>query len=132
MDTLSTREKNNTIILTTGLFDLLKDQIRRKKLSPFNESQLVEQLKYAKQVLRNEIPANVVDVNTKVQLLDLDTQTEFTKLFVGPHKARNKNGTTSIISPLGMALIGFTEGEEITWEMDGQRKNYQILKVRSC
>lgn len=58
MSTTSETTKSNTdsIILTTGMFDLLKDQIRRKKLSPFNEGKLIEQLRNARQVLRNQLP----------------------------------------------------------------------------
>lgn len=121
--------KTNSIILTTGMFDLLKDQIRRKKLSLFNEGKLIEQLKNAKQVLRNQLPDNVVDVHTKVVLTDLDTQETVTYTFVAPDKAKRKNNTISILSPIGLALIGYAEGVEVPWEMPDGIKHYRIEQV---
>lgn len=117
------------VILTTGMYDLLKDQIRRKKLGQANEQSLEKQLRKAVQVLRRDLPANVVDVNTAVLVKDLETneQTEFK--FVGPEKARRKHGTLSILSPIGVALIGYPEGAVIEWFFEGTLMTKEILKV---
>ena len=47
---------NQDIILTTGIYDLIKDLLRRKKVTPFVEDQLIVQLKRAKQIRRRELP----------------------------------------------------------------------------
>ncbi|RZK38558.1 MAG: transcription elongation factor GreAB [Pedobacter sp.] len=129
MTTLSQNADNGSIILTTGMFDLLKDQIRRKKMSPFNEAKIVEQLKNAKQVLRSQLPATIVDVNTKVNLTDLESNQNITYIFVAPERARSKNNTESILSPIGLALIGYPEGAEVPWEMPDGIRRYRIDQV---
>lgn len=131
MNTTSETAKSSTesIILTTGMYDLLKDQIRRKKLSPFNEAKIIEQLKYARQVLRRQLPDNVVDINTKVRLTDLTSNETINFSFVAPDKARRKNQTESILSPIGLALIGYPEGAEIPWEMPDGIRRYRIEEV---
>lgn len=124
-------KKSASIILTTGMFDLLKDQIRRKKLSPSNEANLVEQLRNAKQVLRKELPDNVVDINRKVRLADIESGESYIYSFVAPEKAKPKHKTTSILSPIGLALIGYPEGTELSWEMDNGLRQYRIEEVTS-
>lgn len=124
-------ETTSSIILTTGMFDLLKDQIRRKKLSNINEANLIEQLKNAKQVLRKDLPDNVVDINRKVRLADVETGETYTYSFVAPEKAKPKHQTTSILSPIGLALIGYAEGTELSWEMDNGIRQYRIEEVSS-
>lgn len=127
--TEATNTHPKSIILTTGMFDLLKDQIRRKKLAHFNEVKLIEQLKNAQQVLRNELPSNIVDINTRVKLTDLSSKETLTVTFVAPDKARRKNKTESILSSIGLELIGYPEGAEIPWEMSDGIKYYKIEKV---
>ena len=132
MDTTTIKtETTSSIILTTGMFDLLKDQIRRKKLSNINEANLIEQLKNAKQVLRKDLPDNVVDINRKVRLADVETGETYTYSFVAPEKAKPKHQTTSILSPIGLALIGYAEGTELSWEMDNGIRQYRIEEVTS-
>ena len=54
------------IVLTTGIYDLLKLQIKKKKLNKSNEDRLEKELKNAKQVLNRDLPENIVTVNTEV------------------------------------------------------------------
>ena len=120
---------SESIILTTGMFDLLKDQIRRKKLSPFNEAKLVEQLRNAKQVFRRHLPDHIVDVNTRVVLTDVETNDKLEIAFVAPDKARKKNNTASILTPIGLALIGYPQGAEVPWEMPNGIRQFRIDEV---
>lgn len=117
------------VILTTGIYDLLKDHIRRRKLSKANEAALEVQLKKANQVLRKDLPTNVVTVDTLVTIKDLDTGDTQAYKFVGPDKARKKNNTVSILSPMGIAMIGYPEGAVIEWEFNEGIKKNQIIEV---
>ena len=79
--------------------------------------------------MRKDLPANVVTIGTLVSVKDLDTgQTQDYK-FVGPETARKKNGTVSILSPMGIAMIGYPEGAVIEWEFNEGIKKNQIVKV---
>lgn len=120
---------NNSIVISTGLFDLLKDHIRRRKLSKYNQEKLELELRNATQILNKDIPENVVTVNTKVRIKELETGEEITHVLVAPAKARNKHNTLSILSPIGVAIIGYAVGAEVRWEMDAGVKNYRIEEV---
>lgn len=118
-----------SIILTTGIYDLLKEQIKKKKLNKLNEEKLEIELKNAQQVLNRDLPNNIVTINSLVTVKDLQTSEDITLKFVSPQKARRKNGTTSILSTIGIATLGYAEDAIIQWELPEGIKSFQILKV---
>ncbi len=120
---------NSPIVLTTGIYDLLKDLIRKKKLNKSNEEKLEIELRNSKQVLNRDLPADVVTVNTLVVVKDLETSEETEQRFVSPQRARRKNGTTSILSAIGVATLGYATKAIIKWELPEGVKTYQILRV---
>lgn len=117
------------IVLTTGIYDLLKLQIKKKKLNKSNEDRLEKELKNAKQVLNRDLPYNIVTVNTEVLVKDLNTGEEITQKFVAPRRARRKHGTTSILSEIGVGTLGYEENAIIQWDLPEGIKSLQILKV---
>ena len=121
--------QNQTIILTTGIYDLIKDHIRRKKVNALQENLLKLQLKYATQVPRRNLPSNVVSIDTRVTVKDYYSDREDTYTFVAPAKAKMKNNTLSILSPMGLALVGFKEGDIVSWVFDDRVRQMEILKV---
>nr|WP_294877076.1 GreA/GreB family elongation factor [uncultured Pedobacter sp.] len=129
MNTASIKINETPIILSTGIYDLLKDHLRRRKLSRYNEAKLELELKHAKQVLRNELPADVVTVNTNVKVKEIESGKEFKYKLVAPATARRKHNTLSILSPIGVAILGYTQGAIVQWEMPEGIKKYQIEEV---
>lgn len=117
------------IILTTGMFDLLKEQIRRKRLSHFNELKLTEQLRNSEQVLRKDLPGHVVDVNKTVKVRELVTGETWVYNFVPHDKVKRKHQTLSILSQMGIALLGFTKGAITEWETAEGIRKYQIEEI---
>lgn len=117
------------IILTTGIYDLIKDYIRRKKVTPEDEEILKMQLKKAKQVKRVDLPLNIVTVDAKVHVKDLAKQQNDVYTFVAPDKAKRKNNTESILSNIGLALVGCKEGDVVNWKFGNEEKELQIIKV---
>ncbi|MES2652144.1 MAG: GreA/GreB family elongation factor [Bacteroidota bacterium] len=120
---------NTPIVLTTGIYDLLKDLIRKKRLNKSNEEKLEIELKNSRQVLNRDLPADIVTVNTLVVVKDLETNEEIEQKFVSPQKARRKNGTTSILSAIGVATLGYATNAIIKWDLPDGIKTYQILSV---
>ncbi|MBV2196720.1 MAG: GreA/GreB family elongation factor [Flavobacterium sp.] len=120
---------NQDIILTTGIYDLIKDLLRRKKVTPFVEDQLVVQLKRAKQIRRRELPDNVVTIDCKVTIKDLLTSEMQTFTFVAPSKAKRRNNTESIVGNVGLALVGNKTGDQIKWDFGTGEKNIEIVNV---
>ncbi len=119
-----------SIILTTGIYDLIKDYIRRRKVTTAEEAVLTSQLKNAEQVLRKDLPEDIVTVDTRVTIKNHNTNEEKTYVFVGPDKAKRKNNTESILSKIGLALVGCKEGDTINWVLDGVHSEVEVLSVK--
>lgn len=117
------------ILLTTGVYDLIKDHIRRKKATLKEEEILLLQLKRAKQVTRKNLPLDVVTVDAKVTIKNLQTDQEEIYTFVAPDKAKRRNNTESILSTIGLALVGCKVGDEVSWNFEEGEKKMQILNV---
>lgn len=129
MNTQNIETTKTPIVLTTGIYDLLKEQIKKKRLTKLNEQKLELELKNAIQVLNRDLPANIVNVNSLVTVKDINTEEELVRKFVAPQKARRKHGTTSIISPIGIATLGYAENAIIQWQLPEGLRSFQILKV---
>ena len=61
---------------------------------------------------------------------DLETGEEVSYTLVGPYEADVQAGTISVTSPLGKALIGKEEGDEIKVQTPKGIRNFEILGVR--
>ena len=129
---LKKKKMSQNIVLTTGIYDLIKEHIRRKKATAAEEEVLKEQLKNATQVPRKDLPSDVVSVDTVVTVKNLATNEEEVYKFVAPAKAKARNQTLSIVDQMGLALVGYTVGAKIEWPLEGEEfKKMEILKVES-
>lgn len=120
---------SENITVTTGIYDAIKEQIRRKRVSIPEEKRLAEELKNATQVLRRDLPEDVVTVDRKVTLKDHTNNTETEYLFVPSSKEKIKKNKHSILSDIALSVVGYKVGDIIDWPFrDGDRK-IEILKV---
>lgn len=122
---------SQNIILTTGIYDLIKDHIKSKKVTPSEEEILKLQLKNAKQLTRKNLPDDTVDIDKRVTVKNLDSDLEETYVFVAPDKAKKRNKTESILTTIGLALVGWKEGDVINWPFEEGEKQLEILTVES-
>ena len=76
---------------------------------------LAFEIKKAEKIESKKIPPNVITMNSKVKLLNKKSKKETTVKIVYPKKANFKSGFVSILSPLGMALLGKEEGMEVSF-----------------
>lgn len=68
-----------------------------------------------------------------VRLVDLDTDLERVYTLVGPDESDfipKERKAISVFSPVGRALLGKEEGDEVTVEAPRGRINYEVLEVR--
>jgi transcription elongation factor GreA len=65
-----------------------------------------------------------------VALLDGQNNAEITYRIVGEDEADIKTGLISYTSPIARALIGKSEGDEVTFSAPGGEKHYEIIEVR--
>lgn len=117
------------IILTTGVYDLIKDHLRRKQTTQEEEVILLDQLKNAKQVLRKDLAPEIVTVNCEIKIKDIATNEEEKYLLVPNNLEKIKKGKYSILSPIGLATVGNKVGDIINWPFQEGEKKFEILGV---
>jgi len=120
---------SQNIILTTGIYDLIKDHVRRKKVTAEEEKLLLDELKKATQVLRRDLPEDIVSVERRVTYKDCATNEEKTVVFVGPEKNKVSKNRISILSDEGIAMVGYKEGNVVEWPAKKGNLKLEILKV---
>lgn len=90
---------------------------------------LDNELANAKLVESKDVPPDVVTMNSRVQVLHMDTNETREYTLVFPREADIDKGKLSIISPIGTALIGYSEGDEIEWHVPAGVRRIKIQKV---
>lgn len=91
--------------------------------------QLQRELDTAKKVADETIGADVIRLNSYFEVMDVATGKTLKLSLVMPKIADLNQQKISILSPLGVALIGFSEGMVVEWLLPGGLKQLQILKV---
>jgi regulator of nucleoside diphosphate kinase len=76
---------------------------------------LDRELDRAEAVRPQEVPPDVITMNSKLRLTDLATGQQRVVTLVYPDRADTAD-CVSILSPLGTALLGYRVGDEIEWE----------------
>lgn len=61
------------------------------------------------------MPPNVVTMNSTVRFRVSSSDEEFELTLVYPKDVRHDGGTISILAPVGSALLGLSQGDEIEW-----------------
>lgn len=75
------------------------------------------------------IPAGVVAMGSRVEIEDLATGEIEAYTLVFPERANAEEGRLSVLAPIGTALIGDREGEEVHWNTPGGVRRIRIRRV---
>jgi len=76
-----------------------------------------------------DIPSDKIYIGAIVTLKDLDTDEELKYMMVSPEEASYEEDKLSIFAPIGKALMGHAEGEELDIEVPAGVLRYKILKI---
>lgn len=87
------------------------------------------ELRLGKVVLPAEMPRDVVTMNSRVRLTDLDSGAELVYTLVFPADADFKAGKISVLAPIGTALLGERVGTEIQWEVPAGVRRLRIEEL---
>ncbi|OTG93708.1 nucleoside diphosphate kinase regulator [Acinetobacter sp. ANC 3832] len=121
--------KPNIIISSQDLHRLETMLEHQDKLTPTMQH-LEDELARAEVVEPKDVPANVVSMNAKV-LITIAPAKEATEItLVYPHDFKGDKGQVNVVAPIGTAILGLAEGQEIEWpQPDGHIMKVKIEKV---
>jgi regulator of nucleoside diphosphate kinase len=91
---------------------------------------LLDEITRARVVRNHEIPPTLVTMGATVHFRDDDSGRERVVRLVYPHETKSCDRSVSVLTPVGAALLGLSEGQSIDYEMlDGRLKTLTVLKV---
>ena len=80
-------------------------------------------------VAPQDIPGDVVTMNSTVSLEDLDTREDELFTLVFPENADLSQGKLSVFAPIGTALLGYKVGDIFEWEVPDGKRRLLIKKI---
>jgi regulator of nucleoside diphosphate kinase len=92
---------------------------------------LESELKKAKLVNNDQLPQDIVRLNSTVIIKEEKENKMMELTVVTPDKADIRQRLISIMSPVGTALIGFRKGERVKWKVPAGNKTFTILDVQN-
>jgi len=90
---------------------------------------LEEELDRAFVIDARELPADVVTLDSRVRLVDLDSGEVLLFTVVLPSRANADEGRISVLAPLGMAVLGYRTQDVIEWDVPAGRRRLRVQRV---
>ncbi len=99
---------------------------------PALADRLLEELSRARILPAARIPADVAGIGSRITWRDETTGHEQTATLVWPEQADIDAGRASVLTPIGVALLGLKAGARFQWETrGGERRDLTVLSVGS-
>ena len=90
---------------------------------------LARELDRARIVAPEALPYDVVTMDTEVNVLDLDRGEVMRMRVCWPERSDPLRGYISVLAPLGLALLGTREGDEVEWPVPDGWRRLRVEKV---
>lgn len=124
---------NRTIYVTENDFSRLAELIVETRRVEQRKSEylvdLEKELSRAVVLPGNQIPADVITMNTTAILTDLDSGEEMTATLVYPQDADINSDRISVLAPIGTAMIGFRVGDTFEWPVPDGVSTMKVTKI---
>ncbi|MGE0582737.1 MAG: nucleoside diphosphate kinase regulator [Steroidobacteraceae bacterium] len=124
--------RQNPILVSESDADRLRALLGARDDSAHDQAHLDElraELERAIVRLADEVPADVITMQARVRVRDLATGREDEYTLVLPAEADVAARRISVLAPLGTALLGYREGDEVEWRMPGGMRRLRIVQV---
>jgi regulator of nucleoside diphosphate kinase len=113
--------------------DRLTELIDGLRLSPkanqANLDLLEKELYRAVLVDPQNIPRDVITMNSKVSITDTDSVEKMTYTLVFPSAANIAENKLPVLAPLGMALLGYRKGDVIKWPVPSRIRKLKVDEI---
>ncbi len=90
---------------------------------------LIEEMERAVVVPSEKVSEDVVTLNTRMRVRDLDSSEETSIQLVFPNDGDFEHGKISVFTPMGAALIGYSKGDIAEWRVSAGIKRLRIEEI---
>jgi len=92
-------------------------------------AELIAELQRAEIVASDEVPDDVVTMNSTVVLRDLETDEVETYTLVYPNHANIARNRLSVLAPVGTAILGYHVGDVVRWRVPAGDRRLRVDEV---
>ncbi len=125
--------KPRNIVITgadmTRLRALVESSLSFRKHDQEHLQKLGEELDLATVFEGDRVPRDVVTMNARVRVTDLDTGAEHVFQIVFPRDADIAKNRISVLAPIGTALLGYRAGDHVEWKVPGGTRRFRVDRV---
>ena len=100
-----------------------------RTIIPDIAGRLYANLLNAKTLPQEKISEGTITMNSRVHLKDVNKQRETEVTLTYPHEAEPRELRVSVLSEIGIALLGHHEKEVVSWKVPGGIGLFEIVKV---
>ncbi len=93
--------------------------------------QLTQRIAALSVINLSSIPRDKAAYGSQLKLYDVDKDSELTVRLVTHEEADIQNGKYSVQSPIGKALLGRREGDEVEVETPGGTRTFEVLELKT-
>lgn len=126
--------QDRLIIVTDADMDRLGRLVRALKCSLFRDPRQVELLDQTLESADvrppSQVPKDVIRMNSRVRVHDLEARQEQLYTLVFPEEANFSRGLISVLAPVGIALLGRRQGDVVKARVPGGTRTLRIEQVR--
>ncbi|GAB3025080.1 hypothetical protein GCM10027051_32220 [Niabella terrae] len=101
-------------------------------LSDKEKKQITQRLESGQQVSSADFPNHVSRLHDQITLRNIKTRENLRFRIVPPGEQEPWKGKISAISPLGVLLMGVTEGDGISWQTEKRKKQFVVMELRNA
>ena len=120
---------NRTIYITQADMNRLRSLMQTMTSGREDLQKLRTELDQAQVLAPVDIPPDVITMNSKAQLRDLEDGELMTYTLVFPAKANVDEGLISVLAPVGTAMLGHRVGDEFEWHVPAGPIRLRVEKV---
>lgn len=126
---MKSTQKPRSIYITEADKRRLQPLLEGMKNSRDDLRGLQTELEKARVVQPKEVPPDVITMNSKARLRDLDTGEEMIFTLVFPGNADIQHDKISVVAPIGTAMLGQRVGDEFSWEVPAGSVRLRVEEV---
>jgi transcription elongation factor GreA len=108
-----------------------KAAMERQSIVQARIAQIRQRLSEVQSIDLSKIPTDSAAYGSTVVLYDLDSEEKITYRLVTSEESDPENGLISTVSPIGQALMGKEEGDEIKVKTPKGFRNFEIYRLKT-
>lgn len=121
--------KPRTIYITELDMQRLLPLVERNRDTRTDLTNFEAELRRAHVVDSRQVPPDVVTMNSRVRLRDLEDGEETVYTLVFPDQASIEENRISVLAPVGTAMLGQRVGDEVEWEVPAGKVRLQVVEI---